>query len=102
MNSVKLLMGVLASIALVACGTEVVGKKYVKSVDVPASQAKLISVDSTESSALAGTKLEIYADSLTNGTTITLEVGMKDVVANPADKAGPVAVWVPFPPPLIP
>ena len=76
MNSVKLLMGVLASIALVACGGTEVGKKYVKRVEVAASQGQIIEVTSTESSALAGTKLEISAGALASGTTITLEVGI--------------------------
>ena len=83
-----------ALLALAACTTEPVGSKYVKSDPVGASQGTTISVSSKDSALLAGTSLEIPADSLPQDTVITLEVGMESML-DADTAAGPVAIWGP-------
>ncbi|MCA2981847.1 MAG: hypothetical protein INH41_00825 [Myxococcaceae bacterium] len=76
-----------------ACGNQA-GSRFVRAENVEAARGATIAVTAQDSTALAGTALEIPAGSLSADTRITVEVGMEDLVA-PADVAGPVAVWGP-------
>lgn len=78
----------------VACGPTQVGSRYVKSQQVSASQGAVVTVSASDSTQLAGTKLEIPGDALAADTTITVEVGLEPLVATEL-VAGPVAVWGP-------
>ncbi len=83
-----------AALALAAgCQPAVVGSRFVKSEKVGAS-GTTIAVSDTESQALKGASLEVGAGALAADTTLTLEVGVADVVPSAA-AAGPVAVWEP-------
>ncbi len=93
MNRFKFLTGVLAAIGMVACGgTEIVGSRYVKSQAASTSAETTIAVTAADSADLAGTKLVIPSGALKNNQTITLEIGMSPIIAQPA---GPVASWGP-------
>ncbi len=92
MKSFRVFMGVVASVALAACGGTEVGSKYVKSQTVAASTGAVIEVGATDGSPLVGTRLELPPGALSKDTNITLEVGMTDLSAQ---SAGPVAKWGP-------
>ena len=94
MKSFRVLMGVIATVALAACGSDNVGSKYLKSEKVDNTRGAVIEVSATDSATLAGTRLELPAGVLKATTTITLEVGMVDLVAA-TDVGGPVAKWGP-------
>jgi len=88
------LLGAATAVALAAgCQPAQVGSRFVKSEKVGAS-GNTIAVSETESQALEGTSLEVGSGALLTETTITLEVGLADVVPS-ASAAGPVAVWEP-------
>ncbi|MFT3837283.1 MAG: hypothetical protein QM723_09840 [Myxococcaceae bacterium] len=80
-------------LALLACGPSMVGSKFVKSQDVKANQGAVIEVSKSDSSVLNGTKLQVPAGALASDVTITLELGLKDLVNSNA--ASPVTTWKP-------
>src|SRR5581483_7610645 len=87
---------VLAAAAL-CCScvpTTDVGSKYVVDQNVGTS-GDTLTVSSSASPDLAGTKLEIPAGALSADTRITLELGTTDLVGGNTKKGGAVAIWKP-------
>src|SRR4051794_39563448 len=83
----------VAAFALaVSCQPSQIGSRYVKSSNVGPAGAS-IEVTDADSHVLAGTRLEVGQGAIANDTTLTLELGVTDLVAHGA--AGPVAVWEP-------
>src|SRR5205814_2278160 len=80
-------------IVLAGCGPNI-GSRFVKSQQVNKNEAAVITVTESEEPALAGTVLDIPRDAIEQDTTVTLELGMSDVVT-PADALGSVAIWEP-------
>ena len=79
-----------------ACGQlKTVGSKYVVSETVTAAEGKSITVLASDSPELAGTVLKIEPGALSANTTITLELGVSDLVVDGKTPAGPVAIWGP-------
>ena len=89
--------GLLALAALFAsCNTQQdVGTRYLKTMALTTSQGGTFSVDSSESAELAGLSLVVPAGALPADTTLTLELGLDDIVSSPASPAGPVAILGP-------
>ncbi|MBL8913708.1 MAG: hypothetical protein JNM17_23605 [Archangium sp.] len=90
---VKKCLGAVGLLALAACGP-MVGSRYIKSQDVGAGQAALITVDANESPELAGTRLDIPVGALTTATKVTVELGLYSLLGNELS-AGPTAVFGP-------
>src|SRR5438128_2243082 len=88
-----------ASFAVVLCRacnpTQTVGSRYVKSQTISASQGGALTVDSSESPELAGTKLVIEPGALAIDTEITLELGDKPITQGNDKSAGELALWGP-------
>ncbi len=83
-----------ALLVFAACGTPIVGSRFVKSEAVSASQGKTIAVSEKDSAVLAGTSLAVPAGALAQDTVITLEVGL-DTLLDADEAAGPVTTWGP-------
>lgn len=93
---VRCLVGALLMLAAGCSPTEgPVASKYVKSVPVTASSGAAISVSPQESEALAGAALVIPPGALAQNTTITVKVGLEDLVQGADAPVGPAAVWGP-------
>lgn len=84
----------VAGLALAACGPNIVGSRYVKSTEAVAGQPTLLTVDSTESAELGGTRLDIPIGALEATTRITVELGLSSILGSELS-AGPVAVFGP-------
>lgn len=88
----------LAAVAasLVACGPLDIGTRYVKSWPVTSSaQALQLLVEPADDLSLAGTELDIPANTLpANVDKITLEVGLAPLESGMSE-AGPVLIWAP-------
>jgi hypothetical protein len=90
----RLMTGLLAALAFAACGTEVVGSRYVKQQTVSASEGAIFTVNAAESPELNGTRLELPAGALVANTTVTVELGLTSILGAEL-AAGPSAVFGP-------
>ncbi|MBX5483334.1 MAG: hypothetical protein IRZ16_16050 [Myxococcaceae bacterium] len=72
-----------------------VATHYVKSVPVERDKGAVISITADESPELAGTQLVIEPGALAADQTITVEIGLEDIVPGDLHAAGPVAVFGP-------
>lgn len=84
----------VAGLVLAACGPNIVGSRYVKSAEAVAGQPTLLTIDSTESAELGGTRLDIPIGALGTTTRITVELGLSSLLGSELS-AGPVAVFGP-------
>jgi hypothetical protein len=81
-------------LVLAACGTTLVGSRYVKAEQVDATRGAVITVTVADSPALAGTQLDIPANALAATTTITVEPALQPLVTD-GDGVSPAVIWGP-------
>lgn len=82
--------------ALAGCSqTYPLASRYIKSVEVQASQGAVVTVEASESAELAGASLAIPPGALASDTTLTVELGLESLTSGTDASVSKVAVWGP-------